>query len=122
MKKPSLAKYQSSTNKKGNSSTLEHSFQKKVKKRVSQFSECWHFTKEALALRGLPDIMGCRRGRFFAWELKRDHKEANKKTGRIVLQLHILSLVNKAGGIGRIVHPDNLEECLLEIENIPPLG
>lgn len=93
-----------------------------MKKLLKDLPDTWHFTKEALALRGLPDIIGCSRGQFFAWELKRDHKEANKKTGRIVLQRYILSLINKAGGIGRIVHPDNLEEALQEIQSIPPLS
>lgn len=76
---------------------------------------CYHFTKEALSLRGLPDIIGCYQGRFFAWELKRDKKEASKKTGRIVLQKHILGLIRKAGGIGEIVHPDNFQQKLKEL-------
>lgn len=94
---------------------MEHSFQKIVKKRLQSYSHIWHFTKEALALRGLPDIIGCVNGRLFAWELKRDRKEANKQTGRIVLQRYILSQINKAGGIGRVVHPDNFEQCLQEL-------
>lgn len=94
---------------------LEHSFQKKVKARLKAVPELYHFTKEAAAIRGIPDLIGCYRGRFFAWELKRSAKEAAKLKGRIALQRHVLSLIRKAGGIGRIVHPDNLEECLREL-------
>ena len=114
-KTQSSIKSERSTNSKRNSSELEHSFQKKVKKRLQNCEGVWHFTKEALSLRGLPDIIGCYRGRLFAWELKRDHKEASKQTGRIVLQRYILSQICKAGGIGRIVHPDNFEQCLQEL-------
>lgn len=95
---------------------LEHKFQKQVKKRLNQIPNCWHFTKEALSLRGLPDIIGCCNGRFFAWELKRSEREASKRTGRIVLQRHILGLIRKAGGIGEIVHPENLESKLQELQ------
>ncbi len=100
-------------------SKLEHQFQKLVKSRLKLTPDLYHFTKEALALRGLPDIIGCYRGRFFAWELKRDVKEASKKTGRIVLQRYILGLIRKAGGIGEIVHPGNFEAKLQELLQDP---
>lgn len=93
----------------------EHKFQHQVKKRLSEIDGLWHFTKEALALRGLPDIIGCYKGKFFAWELKRSKQEAAKNTGRIVLQRYLLTLITQAGGIGRVVYPDNLEECLQEL-------
>lgn len=88
----------------------EHQFQRIVKLRLKGTKGCWHFTKEALSLRGLPDIVGVYNGRFFAWELKRSRQEANKQVGRILLQRYILELIRKAGGIGEIVHPDNFEE------------
>lgn len=96
---------------------LESTFQKKVKKKLKELDGCFHFTKEALALRGLPDLIGVYKGRFFAWELKRSRQEAAKKVGRIRLQRHILKQIQRAGGIGRIVHPDNLEECLQELQD-----
>jgi penicillin-binding protein-related factor A (putative recombinase) len=86
-----------------------------VKRRLDAVPNLYYFVKEALALRGIPDIIGCYQGRFFAWELKRSKKEAQKKTGRIVLQRHILKIIRKAGGIGEVVHPDNLEEKLEEL-------
>lgn len=96
---------------------LEHDFQKRVKARLKVEPDLYHFTKEALSIRGIPDLIGCYKGRFFALELKRSKKEAEKTSGRIVLQKHTLGLINKAGGIGRIVHPDNWEEVLEEILN-----
>lgn len=96
---------------------LEHDFQKYVKARLNAEPFLYHFTKEAVSIRGIPDLIGCYKGRFFALELKRSKKEAEKKTGRIVLQKYTISLINKAGGIGRIVHPDNWEEVLEEILN-----
>lgn len=100
----------------------EHKFQRKVKLRLKATNGCWHFTKEALALRGLPDIIGVYKGRFFAWELKRSRQEANKKEGRIALQRYNLALIRKAGGLAEIVHPDNFEEMyqrLLSLEDSP---
>lgn len=98
----------------------EHQFQKIVKDRLKKTPKLWHFTKEALAIRGLPDIVGLYKGRFFAWELKKSQSEANRKTGRIVLQRYTLALIRKAGGIAEIIHPDNFEEMyqnLLALEN-----
>lgn len=101
---------------------LEHEFQRKVKLRLKGTNKCWHFTKEALSLRGLPDIVGVYEGRFFAWELKKNQSEANRKTGRILLQRYILALIRKAGGIGEIVHPENFESMyqnLLSFKDSP---
>lgn len=94
---------------------LESHFKKQVKRKLDAVPGLYYFVKEALALRGIPDIVGCYNGRFFAWELKRSEKEARKKTGRIVLQKHIIGLIRKAGGIGEIVYPENLEEKLQEL-------
>jgi len=100
----------------------EHKFQRLVKMRLKSTPELWHFTKEAASLRGLPDVVGLYKGRFFAWELKKSRSEANKKTGRIVLQRYILEQVRKAGGLAELVHPDNFEEMyrnLLSFNNSP---
>ncbi len=94
---------------------LEATFKKKVKRKLDAVPDLYYFVKEALALRGIPDIIGCYRGKFFAWELKRSYAETKKKTGRIVLQIHVLNLINKAGGIGCLVCPENLDEKLKEL-------
>ena len=94
---------------------LERDFQQQVKKKLNSIEGMFHFTKEAKSLRGLPDIIGCYKGQFFGWELKRSLQEAQKQTGRIVLQRYILSLIQRAGGIGELVHPDNLDDKLREL-------
>jgi len=86
-----------------------------VKKRLNEIPDLYHFTKEALSIRGIPDIIGCYRGRFFAWELKRSEAEANKKTGRIVLQKYVLNKITQAGGIGELVFPENFEQKMEEL-------
>lgn len=86
-----------------------------MKRKLDPVPDLYYFVKEALALRGIPDIIGCYKGRFFAWELKRSAKEASKTSGRIVLQKHFLGHINRAGGIGEIVHPDNLDQKLSEL-------
>lgn len=68
-----------------------------------------------MAIRGIPDIIICYKGRFVAWELKRSKYEANKKTGRIVLQRYVIGRIREAGGIADIIHPDNLEDKLNEL-------
>lgn len=98
---------------------LEATFKKRVKRKLDAQDDLYYFVKEALALRGIPDIIGCYRGRFFAWELKRSEQEAKKKTGRIVLQRHVINTIRKAGGIGEIVYPENLEEKLNELLSSP---
>ena len=73
------------------------------------------FIKEAGAVRGIPDLVICVNGFFVVWELKRSRAEAEKQTGRIVLQRYTLTRVERANGRGRIVHPENLEELKKEI-------
>ena len=101
---------------------LESAFQRKVTKKLDELIKKGHaiyyFVKEAGSIRGIPDLVGCANGQFFAWELKRDRSEAEKTSGRIVLQRYTLSRIEQARGIGRIVHPENLEECLQELEAI----
>ena len=100
---------------------LESTFKKKVKKELDGIPNLYYFVKEALALRGIPDIIGCCHGRFFAWELKRSAEEARKKTGRIVLQKHVIKLIQKSGGIAGIVHPGNLDDKLKELLSLSSL-
>ena len=100
---------------------LESKFKKQVMSRLKDLNGLFVFSKEAKSLRGYPDIIGCYRGQFFGWELKRSESEARKQTGRIVLQRHILTLIQQSGGIGEIVHPDNFEEKLAELLQVRPI-
>jgi hypothetical protein len=95
---------------------LESKFKEHVKKRLKKTPDTWFFVKEAKSLRGLPDIVGLHKGVFFGWELKRSESEARKKSGRIVLQRHILKLIQNHGGVGELVYPENLEEKIQELQ------
>jgi hypothetical protein len=97
-------------------SLKESQFQKQVKRKLDKIENCWYFVKEAKSIRGIPDIVGVYNGVFFGWELKRSEREASKLTGRIVLQRYILSLIRHCGGVGEIVHPDNLDQKLKDLQ------
>lgn len=98
---------------------LESTFQKKVTKVfdswIKEGEPLYFFVKEAGAIRGIPDIVGCYNGHFFAWELKRNLAEASKTSGRIALQLYNVSRIHRAQGVAEVVHPENLEQKLLEL-------
>lgn len=87
----------------------------RLEKLFKQGYPLYWFIKEAGSLRGIPDLVICANGFFLVWELKRSLAEASKTSGRIVLQRYTLSRVHRAQGLGRIVHPDNLEEAMTEL-------
>lgn len=99
-------------------SKRESQFGNAVVKELKKISkkEIWFFKKEARSIRGIPDIIGCYNGHFFAMELKRNHDEASKNHGRIVLQKYTLRQLDIAGGFGYIVHPENLQEVLEDLK------
>jgi len=94
----------------------EAQFQRKVKNRLDNVEGLYYFVKEAKSIRGIPDIIGCYRGHFFAMEVKRSKAEAMKKTGRIVLQKFTLSKINLAYGLAYIIYPENFDEVFEELE------
>lgn len=102
--------------------TPESKFQAKVKKRldalIANGYPLYYFVKEAASIRGIPDLVLCVAGKFVTWEVKPDKSELNRTGGRIVLQRYVGTRISKAQGVFRFVHPDNLEECLKEIEGI----
>ena len=91
-------------------------FQHRALAKLRKIDGLWCFTKEAAAIRGIPDIIGVAHGRFFAWELKTSMAECRRKTGRIVLQRYTIDKINDAGGIGRFVCPENFVLCLEELK------
>ena len=62
-------------------------------------------------MRGVPDIIGCCRGRFFALEVKRP------KLGRLsAIQVKRIVDIDAAGGIACVVH--SVEEALAALDGI----
>jgi hypothetical protein len=94
---------------------LESVFQKRALKRLRREQDLYVFTKEALAIRGIPDLIGCYKGLFFALELKKDISSTRATTGRIVLQKYVIGLINKAGGFARISCPETFEQDLADL-------
>ena len=96
----------------------EAKFKAKVKARLNKLGpDCYYFVKEAAALRGIADIIGCYKGRFFAWELKRSESAAHSKRDGHELQLYHLELVKRANGIARVVYPENFDDCWAQLTN-----
>ena len=98
---------------------LESAVKKQLLKRLKKIPNLYFFTKEAASLRGIPDIIGCYRGRFFALEIKRDlwslyYKRTGKIKiqGRQVLQNLTLTNIRKSGGFGCFIYPQNMDEVI----------
>lgn len=64
--------------------------------------------------RGLPDIIGCYRMRFIAFEVKRDKTKKPSK-----LQTYRISEITRAGGIARVI--STAEEALRLLDRIDEL-
>lgn len=85
----------------------ETAFKIKVMKRLKALEGIWLFKSQEVAVRGIPDIIGCFRGRFFAIELKRDlSSEADE------LQKYNLERIRKSGGLSFVWCPENYEQYL----------
>jgi len=87
--------------------------------RLRSIPDLFVFTKEAKAIRGLPDLIGCYRGWFFGLELKRSAEGCNERSGRVVLQKYRGTQIHGALGYFAFVHPDNLEKVLQDIAGFP---
>lgn len=72
----------------------------------------WCEKIQQVTINGTPDILGCARGRFFAWELKSGDGRPTK------LQSLKLAQIQGAGGIARVVNEVNLPEALEELRVI----
>lgn len=71
------------------------------------------FSKEAGAIRGISDIIGCINGRYIAIEVKRSEAEAKKYSPRSALQDKFLADVRKVDGLAYKCYPEN-EKFVLE--------
>ena len=90
--------------------TPEGKFQEKVLKHLRKQEGLYVFKKEAHAIRGIPDIIGCWNGRFFALELKKSLADTRKETGGIVLQKYNIGKINEARGFAILSCPETFEE------------
>ena len=84
---------------------LEKTLQRRVLDDLNKLQNTFKYKAQAVALRGIPDIIICCAGCFIALELKRS--ETEKPT---LLQEFTLKEINKSGGIGLLVNPKNWGE------------
>ena len=68
----------------------------------------WAFKVQLRALRGIPDVIGCWQGYFFALELKTEDEEPDP------LQRRVMHLIRKAGGKAEIAKPSNYLKIINE--------
>lgn len=88
-------------------------FKERVLRALADVPQTWCFKVHLLSVVGIPDIVGCHRGYFFAWELKKDSKSKPSK-----IQLYTLDKIKDSGGHTAIVHPGNLEAELLRLRSL----
>ena len=84
---------------------LESEFRDRLVKPYLKKIKAYFFVKEALALLGIPDIIGCHNGKFFAMELKR-----SKNSHRRKMQAYVIGKIKQAGGFAEFVYPENWEQ------------
>ena len=90
----------------------ETTFKNKVTNYLKTVPGCW-FVKiwgGGFQRAGIPDILGCINGKFFALELKSDN--GNPST----LQMYVLAKIQKCGGIASVVYPDDFEDLKIRLE------
>ena len=95
--------------------TPEGKFQDKVIKYLKSLDNCWHmkvFGGGTFQRSGIPDIIGCYHGRFFALELKAEKGRPSE------LQLYNIKKINEAGGYARLLYPQEFEEFKETFENV----
>lgn len=95
--------------------TPEGIFTEKVIKYLKSLDKCWYykvFGGGMFQRSGIPDIIGCYHGRFFALELKAENGKPSE------LQLYNLDKINKAGGYGILLYPSQFEKFKEEFENV----
>jgi hypothetical protein len=84
----------------------ETKFSAKVQKRLRELPKTFVIRIQAGSIVGIPDLIICRNGYFFAWELKVGD---NKLTP---IQEHTIDKIAEAGGGAWEVRPENLETSI----------
>jgi hypothetical protein len=89
----------------------ETRFRERFVKKLKKLPNTHFFSIQQVAIRGVPDLLGLVDGRFVALELK-----ASSKANVTELQKIALQKIAAAGGIARVVYPENELEILGELE------
>ena len=94
---------------------LEKDFQTKVLKLLRAIPNSWWVKLHDQSTAGLPDIVGCVAGVFFAIELKTKSKVT-------ALQAYTLRKIDKANGQSYVVTPENWAEVYAAVQKVALLG
>lgn len=92
----------------------EKNFENKIKKELK--SRGFWFVKffaNAFTPSGIPDIIGCGHGRFFAIEVK-----GGSNYGLTELQKHNIDMINNAGGVAVCVYPNGWDALMNVLDAI----
>jgi hypothetical protein len=81
----------------------ETRFKEKVIRDLKKLRNCYSIKTQERGRRGVPDIIGCLNGRFFALELKTDEGELDE------LQLNRLKKIRSADGFAIVTAPATWE-------------
>lgn len=88
----------------------ESAFEKKCIKQLKELPQSyWPPKGEPGSSRGVPDRIGCIRGRFIGLEFKKSLREALKTSPRHKLQRFTCDEIQEAGGYSAFVFPENWE-------------
>lgn len=94
------------------SKKLETLFSERVKRDLDAIPDLFQFKLMAGSIRGIPDRVGCRNGRFIALELKTDVGKTDP------LQEWTLGKLKRAGAYVAIATPANWPIILREIKTL----
>lgn len=90
----------------------ETKFTKKVTTDLRTIVGAWFFKTQEVGRKGIPDIIGCIDGNFFALEIKVGDNTATE------LQEFVLSKIAIAGGSVAVVTPSNWGDILLLLRKL----
>lgn len=92
----------------------EKDFEKKFIEEIKAHTKAWVMPKDTMpTVRGAPDRVVCCNGVFVALEFKKSISETDKP--RVWLQKHSLKEIEKCGGIGLMVYPENRNQAIEKI-------
>jgi len=92
----------------------EKRLKERVTRHLKKLDNCWFFKTDEGSVRGIPDIIGCIEGLFFAIELK--HMRAKPDKRRESLQKLTLRQIRMAGGLGYFkVDEENFRDVIARI-------
>jgi hypothetical protein len=97
----------------------ESSFEKKCIKELQNLPySYWPPKGEPGSSRGVPDRIGCVRGKYVALEFKRSLKEVLAKSNGKAMQAYTVTQVQEAGGYGTFVCPETWPQIYQKIKEL----